>query len=111
MLFSKTTFIGIDPSGGRQPFTYAALDQDCQLVALAAGEAEDVLAFLGGQQSTVAAVNAPSCTNKGLVRKKLEGQSLTPGHLRGAEMRLAEHELREHGIAVSPTPSRRESCR
>jgi predicted nuclease with RNAse H fold len=110
MLFSKTTFIGIDPSGGRQPFTYAALDQDRQLVALASGEADEVLAFLGGQESTVVAVNAPSGTNKGLVRKKLEKQSLTPGHLRGAEMRLAEHELRVRGISVSPTPSRREAC-
>ena len=59
MLFSKTTFIGIDPSGGRHPFTYAALDEECQLVALASGETEDVLAFLGGQQATVVAVNAP----------------------------------------------------
>ncbi len=110
MLFSKTTFIGIDPSGGRHPFTYAALDENCQLVALAAGEVEDVLAFLSGQQTTVVAVNAPRCPNKGLVRKKLEKQSLTPGHLRGADMRLAEHELRERGISVSPTSSRLENC-
>jgi predicted nuclease with RNAse H fold len=110
MLFSKTTFIGIDPSGGRHPFTYAALDEDCQLVALAAGEVEEVLAFLGGQQATVVAINAPRSPNKGLVRKKLEEQSLTPGHLRGADMRLVEYELREHGISVSPTPSRPETC-
>ena len=110
MLFSKTTFIGIDPSGGRHPFTYAALDEDCQLVALAAGEIEEVLAFLGGQQATRVAVNAPHGPNKGLVRKKLEKQSLTPGHLRGADMRLTEYELRERGISVSPTSSRPESC-
>ncbi len=110
MLFSKTTFIGIDPSGGRHPFTYAALDEDCRLVALAAGEVEQVLAFLGGQQATVVAVNAPRCPNKGLVRKRLEIQSLTPGHLRGADMRLAEYELRERGISVSPTSSRPETC-
>ena len=110
MLFSKTTFIGIDLSGGRHPFTYAALDENCQLVALAAGEIEEVLAFLGGQQVTVVAVNAPHSPNKGLVRKKLEKQSLTPGHLRGADMRIAEHELRQRGISVSPTSSRPETC-
>ena len=110
MLFSKTTFIGIDASGGRHPFTYAALDEDCRLVALAAGEIEEVLAFLVGQQATLVAVNAPRCPNKGLVRKKLEKQSLTPGHLRGADMRLAEYELRERGISVSPTASRPETC-
>jgi len=110
MLFSKTTFIGIDLSGGRHPFTYAALDEDCQLVALGSGEVEDVLAFLGGQQVTFVAINAPQSPNKGLVRKILEKQSLTPGHLRGADMRLAEHELRKCGISVSPTSSRLETC-
>jgi predicted nuclease with RNAse H fold len=110
MLFSKTTFLGIDLSGGRHPFTYAALDDDCQLLALASGEVEEVLAFLGGQQVTVVALNAPHSPNKGLVRNILEKQSLTPGHLRGADMRLAEHELRECGISVSPTSSRPETC-
>jgi predicted nuclease with RNAse H fold len=110
MLFSEKTFIGIDPSGGRHPFTYAVLDQDCQLVALAAGEMDEPLAFLGGQQDTVVAINAPRGPNKGLVRNKFEKQSLTPGHLRGADMRLVEYELRERGISVSPTSSRPETC-
>jgi hypothetical protein len=110
MLFSKTTFIGIDLSGGRHPFTYAALDDECRLVALASGEIEEALAFLCGQQAAVAAVNAPRCPNQGLVRKKLEIQSLTPGHLRGTDMRLAEYELRARGISVSPTASRLETC-
>ena len=110
MLFSKTTFIGIDLSGGRHPFTYAALDEDCQLMALAAGEVEEVLAFLSGQQATVVAVNAPRGPNKGLVRKMMEKQSLTPSHLRGVDLRLAEYELRERGISVSPTASRPETC-
>jgi len=110
MLFSKNTFIGIDPSGGRHPFTYAALDQDCQLMALAAGELEEVLAFLAGQQATLVAVNAPRCPNKGLVRKILEDQTLAPAHLRGADMRLAEYELRQRGIAISPTSSQPETC-
>lgn len=110
MLLPKTTFIGIDLSGGRHPFTYAALDEDCQLVALASGEVGDVLTFLGNLKSAVAAVNAPPRPNKGLVRRKMELQGLAPGHLRGADMRLAEHELREHGILISPTPSRPETC-
>ena len=110
MLNSKTTFIGIDLSGGRQPFTYAVLDENCQLVVLAAGELEDALAFLGNQEATFAAINAPHCPNMGLVRKKMELQSLTVGHLRGVDMRLAELELRECGISVSPTASRTESC-
>jgi len=110
MLFSKKTYIGIDPSGGRHPFTYAVLDDDCRLVAQASGEIDDVVAFLGDQPATIVAVNAPRHPNKGLVRKILEEQNLTPGHLRGADMRLAEYELRQHGILISPTPSRPETC-
>ena len=110
MLISKTTFIGIDASGGRHPFTYAALDEDCQLVTLASGEVEDVITFLGDLQQAVVAINAPPCPNKGLVRRKMELEGLTPGHLRGADMRLAERELRGHGILISPTPSRLDTC-
>jgi hypothetical protein len=108
MLFESTTFIGVDPSGGRKPFTYAALDGERKLIALADGEIEEVLAFLGGQRSAFVAVNAPSQTNKGLVKQEEVKRSLSPLHQpgRGAEMRLAEHALREHGIVVANTPSR-----
>lgn len=110
MLFSPITFVGVDPTAGRHPFTFAALDRECDLVALAAGEIDEVLAFLTGQQAVVVAVNAPPRPNMGIVRSNLEKQYLTPGHLRGSDMRLAEYELRERGISVSPTPSRSETC-
>ena len=110
MSLPPITFVGVDPTAGRYPFTFAALDGDCQLIALAAGEAEEVLAFLISQPAAVVAVNAPPRPNQGLVRRKLEKESLTPGHLRGSDMRLAEYQLREYGISVSPTPSRPETC-
>ncbi len=102
-------FVGVDPTAGRHPFTFAALDQGCQLVALAAGEADQVLAFLTSQPAAIVAVNAPPHPNRGLVRRMLEKQSLSAGHLRGADMRVAEYELHECGISVSPTPSRPET--
>jgi predicted nuclease with RNAse H fold len=110
MLFSPMTFVGVDPTAGRHPFTYAALDQNCELIAMDAGEIDEVLAFLTGQQAVLVAVNAPPHPNKGLVRSRLEQQSLSLGHLRGSDMRQAEYELRECGISVSPTPSRPEAC-
>ncbi len=110
MLFSPITFVGVDPTAGRHPFTYAAVDQECELITLKAGELDDVLAFLNGQQAVVVAVNAPPRPNKGLVRSRLEQQSLSLGHLRGSDMRQAEYELRDCGITVSPTPSRIETC-
>jgi hypothetical protein len=110
MLFSHTSFMGIDPTAGRQPFTFAALDTECRLLTLDSGELDEVLAFVGGQEAATIAVNAPSAPNLGLVKKKLEAQSLTPGHPRGVDMRQAEYDLRQRGIVISPTPARAESC-
>lgn len=112
MLFTDSVYVGIDPTSGRKSFSYAALDHALNLVALADGELEDLTSFLGAQRAAFVAVNAPSHVNRGLVRKKMEKQSLAPGlrQVRGAEMRMAEHALRERGIAVTGTPGRRELC-
>lgn len=110
MLFTRHAFIGIDPTAGRSPFTYAALDDGLNLLALAEGELEDVLTFVGNFPAATVAVNAPSRVNAGLVRKRLEKQTLTPHSLRGADLRVAEADLRARGIAVSATPSREETC-
>ncbi|MEW6242610.1 MAG: DUF429 domain-containing protein [Chloroflexota bacterium] len=109
MLFTDSVFVGIDPTSGRKSFTYAALDGDLRLVALTDGEMEDVTAFLAGQESATAAVNAPSGVNRGLVRERLKKEMLTPHPIRGVELRVAEHDLRERGITVGGTPGREES--
>ena len=112
MLFDTTLFIGVDPSGGRKPFTYAALDQNGKLVALGGGEMEEVLTFISGQPGAFLAVNAAPRPSMGLVRLDEVRQSLPPLHISGRslDMRLAEHILRQHGINVSMTPARRELC-
>ena len=93
MLTKPFTFVGVDPTAGRFPFTLAALNQDRRLIKLAAGDVNDVLAFLAEQKACVVAVNAPPHPNHGLVRKNLEKQNLAPGHLRGSDMRQAESEF------------------
>jgi hypothetical protein len=110
MLFTDSVCVGIDTTGGRKAFTYAALDKDLNVIALADGELDEVAAFLGGQKSAMVAVNAPSHVNTGLVRKNLEKQSLTPHLLRGVDMRVAEYELRERGIAIGGTGSKEMLC-
>ena len=104
------SFIGIDPTAGRQPFTFAALDQERHLLALSAGDVDELFAFMNDHQAAVVAVNAPPRPNHGLVRKSLEKQHLALGQLRGSDLRLAENDLRERGIHVSPTPARVELC-
>jgi hypothetical protein len=110
MLTKPLTYVGVDPTAGRFPFTLAALNQDRKVTVLAAGDVNDVLAFLMEQNACVVAVNAPPRLNHGLVRKNLEKQNLAPGQLRGSDMRQAESELRARGISVSPTPARLEIC-
>ena len=112
MLFTDSVYVGIDPASGRKSFSYAALDRGLNLVALADAEMEDLMAFLAAQRDAVVAVNAPSKVNRGLVRKRMEQERLSPGlhQIRGADLREAEHELRSRGIAVTGTPNRAELC-
>ncbi|MBM3181009.1 MAG: DUF429 domain-containing protein [Chloroflexi bacterium] len=105
MLFTDSVFVGVDPTSGHKSFTYAALDKDLHLLALAAGEMEDVIAFIEGQKSAVVAVNAPAGVNLGLVRERLKKALPTPHQIRSGEFRVAEFELRERGISVSGTPA------
>ena len=111
MLFTKTAYIGIDLTG-RKAFTYAVFNADLELLALAGADLEDVLTFIGGQASAFVAINAPARPNQGRVRALLEAESLTSGKspLRGADMRLAEYEIRQRGIKIAATPSRPELC-
>jgi hypothetical protein len=110
MTQSSPNFVGVDPTAGRHPFTFAALDFDRRLIALKAGDIEDVLSFVSEIQAVTVAVNAPPRPNHGLVRRKLEMLKVPAGQLRGSDLRLAESELRERGILVQPTPSRPGIC-
>lgn len=110
MLFTDSIFVGVDPTSGRKSFTYAALDKDLRLVALADGELEDVTTFLAGQKSATVAVNAPAGVNRGLVRARMKKEMLTPHQVRGADIRLAEYQLREHGIVVTGTAASAALC-
>ncbi|MBI5955111.1 MAG: DUF429 domain-containing protein [Chloroflexi bacterium] len=110
MLFTDSVFIGITPASERKLFVYAVLDRELKLVSLADGEMGDVTAFIAGQDSAAVAVNAPSGVNRGLVREMVKSKMLTPYQLRRTELRLAEHELREHGIFVTKTHASAELC-
>ena len=111
MLSTNTLYVGVDPTAGKKEVGYAALDGNLKLVKLADADMEELVAFLGEHESVCVAVNAPARVNRGLVKKKLEKEnSKSRVAFRGVDMRLAEYELREHGIAIAGTPSREEFC-
>ncbi|HEX8990315.1 MAG TPA: DUF429 domain-containing protein [Anaerolineales bacterium] len=110
MALSSPIHAGVDCAASHKPFSYAALDSRLNLVALAEGELDDVVDFLRAHEAITVAINAPSHLNTGVFRRSLDPDRSTPQRLRGADMRLGEHELRERGIAVNGTAGRESAC-
>jgi hypothetical protein len=111
MILPESIFVGVDAASGRKAFNYAALDEERKLASLGDADLDELTAFLGAHPRAVVAVNAPPRPNKGLVRRQVEKVSLALGkQVRGADLRMVEHELRERGIALAGTPSRPELC-
>ena len=112
MLFSQTTFIGIDPSAGERPYNFAAVSQDLQLLALGSGSLPDILAFTAGQQSALAAICGPRQPNTGLMADEEIRQQLSPRPNPGRyeNFRVADYQLRLHNISIPQTPALEEGC-
>lgn len=112
MFFTHTSFIGIDPTAGQRPFSYAALDHDLRMLALGQGGMEDILAFVAGQRRAFVAVCAPRRPNTGVMERPEVRQSLIPPPRPGrwTGFRLAEYYLRQHNISCPQTPAREQDC-
>jgi hypothetical protein len=112
MFFTHSTFLGIDPTAGQRPFSYAALDSNLHLLALGQGSMEEVLAFAGGQRQAFAAVCAPRQPNQRLMERPEVRERLSPAPRPGrwADFRLAEYELRQRNINCYKTPADESAC-
>ncbi len=107
MTFAFESFIGIEVSADKDnPFTFALLDDELTIRSIGRGGLSDAFSFLAGQDSALAAMNAPSTTNKGIIKREEIRRQLSPkSHLaRWANLRLVEYELAERGISVTKTP-------
>lgn len=112
MFTHQTVYIGVDPTGGQRPFTFAVLDADLRLLALRPGEMDEVLAFIGGQRAAWVAVCAPARPNLRLMEDPAVRESLspTPRPGRWTDCRMAEYLLRQHHIFCPRTPSEAGAC-
>lgn len=112
MLFNPATFIGIDPTAGQRPFSYAALDNELRLLALGAGRLEDILAFAAGQRQAWIAVCSPRQPNQGVMSRQEVRNALSPMPASGRwiNFRLADFLLRQHNLAIPQTPGQDEDC-
>ncbi|MEE9513177.1 MAG: DUF429 domain-containing protein [Anaerolineales bacterium] len=112
MLFTNGIFVGIDPTAGKRPMQYVALDRNLKLVAMDRGELESILAFVGSLETAVVAIDAPQSPNRGLmgqpdVRRRF---NLQQGGRTWRQWRVSEYELRRRNIRVYNTPSDEESA-
>lgn len=107
MLFTRSTFIGIDPTAGEKPFTYAALDSELGLLALGHGSIDDVVAFTAGQRQAFAAICAPRRANIGRMAQAEVRENLSPRPHPGRweNFRLADYLLRQHHFSAPQTPN------
>lgn len=112
MFYSNTTYLGIDPTAGDRPFTYVALDQECNLLAIGQGDMEEVLAFVAGQRSAIIAVCAPRSPNRGLMNRDDVRERLSPPPRPGRwrNFRVVEYQLRRHNIFVPQTAAEAGDC-
>lgn len=96
----------------RRQFVYAALDENQNLLALGHGDFDEVLAYLGGQQRAVAAINCPRQLNTGAVNDRTIYQDVLPFEEKPRRMnaRLCERLLDDQGLAIGTTPNKLESC-
>jgi len=112
MLFSDTAFIGIDPTAGKRPIAYSALDKDLRMLALAKGDMDEVLAFIAGQNQAVVAVCSPRRPSTGVMEKPEIRDQLSPPPRPGrwTNYRLVEYQLRQLHISTYQTPANAEKC-
>ena len=112
MLFTRATFIGIDPTAGQRPFTYAALDDDLRLLALSEADFSGAVAFALGQRAAFVAISAPARPNQGLMRLEEQRATLEPRPHPGRweNCRVAEYLLYQRGIRIPLTPDKANDC-
>jgi hypothetical protein len=113
MLFTRSTFIGIDPAAGRGSVAYAALDGELKPLALGQGRPAEALAFAGGQEEAWAAVHGPSALNRGLMADKKRRAALQPPPKPGQllNLRLAEYEVLRRKLPIPKTPASAQGLR
>ncbi len=100
-------FIGIDPTAGRRPMSFAVLNDDLDLLQRGSGDLDAVLEVVRAHPSAVVAVDAPQSPNAGLMQQPARRKSygLPPKSSRWANFKVCEYELRRRGIKLYNTPS------
>jgi hypothetical protein len=116
MAEKSPVYVGVEilktPGRLRRAFIYAALDATRELIAIGHGDRNEVLAYLGGQQRALVAINAPRRVNTGVVNQSAPVQQELPMEkpARRINARLCEYQLRQKGFTIDTTPDKAKNC-
>lgn len=109
-------YVGVDiiHAAGRlrRAFVYAALDDERELLAIGHGDKDEILAYLGGQQTAYVAINAPRMPNTGTANNTTLHQNKLPFEKPSHQVnaRLCEYLLQQQGLDIDSTPDKTGSC-
>jgi predicted nuclease with RNAse H fold len=103
---TRPVFIGIDPTAGRRPLSYAVLDDRLRLVEKGSARLADVLAAVSHYPEAVVAVDAPYGPNRGLMAQPeyRRRYGLSPDGKTWTNCKVCEYELRRRNIRLYLTP-------
>lgn len=111
-MFQNSLYIGVDPTAGKKPFTFIALDENLTITQKGSGDMFETLTFVANQQNCIIAVCSPYQPNQRVMEKEDIRRAvfppLKPG--RWVNYRLCEVILRRHRIKIIPTPAREQDC-
>jgi predicted nuclease with RNAse H fold len=102
MIFHDAVYVGIDPTAGRRPMHFTALDKHLEVVASALASQEEVLAFIGGLEAGVIGVTAPQGPGQEVMLRPDVRQryNLRPGGRSWGKWRACEYDLRRRNIRM-----------
>lgn len=111
-MFQNSLYIGVDPTAGKKPFTYIALDGSLSITHKGSADISETLAFIANQSNCVVAICSPYQPNQRVMEKEEIRRSVSPPLKPGRwfNYRLCEVILRKHRIKVIPTPAREQDC-
>lgn len=111
-MFQNPVYIGVDPTAGKKPFVFIALDEKLGILQKGSGDLSVVLSFIANQQNCLVAVCSPYQPNQRVMERdeirRTVSPPLKPG--RWVNYRLCEVILRKHRIKIIPTPAREQDC-
>jgi predicted nuclease with RNAse H fold len=109
----KPVFVGIDPTSGSRPMTYAVLNENLDIEALDEGAFDQVVEVVTSFPCVTCAIDAPNGYNKGLLSDPDYRQrvGLKPDRRNYESYRVCEYEIRRRGIGIYNTPRDQERAR